>query len=93
MRSVVVTGASTGIGCASAKLLLDKGFRGGEPGILRARGDDDAVTMCHALPLVPAHEDEVEVGPELGGGVQLHPRVEPDPADGGRVWTFEATRD
>jgi NAD(P)-dependent dehydrogenase (short-subunit alcohol dehydrogenase family) len=27
MRSVVVTGASTGIGRASAKLLLDKGFR------------------------------------------------------------------
>jgi hypothetical protein len=27
MRSVVVTGASTGIGHASAKLLLDKGFR------------------------------------------------------------------
>jgi NAD(P)-dependent dehydrogenase (short-subunit alcohol dehydrogenase family) len=27
MRSVVVTGASTGIGWASAKLLLDKGFR------------------------------------------------------------------
>ena len=27
MRSVVVTGASTGIGWASAKLLLDRGFR------------------------------------------------------------------
>jgi len=27
MRSIVVTGASTGIGWASAKLLLDKGFR------------------------------------------------------------------
>jgi len=27
MRSVVVTGASTGIGWASAKLLQDKGFR------------------------------------------------------------------
>ena len=27
MKSVVVTGASTGIGWASAKLLLDKGFR------------------------------------------------------------------
>ena len=27
MRAVVVTGASTGIGWASAKLLLDKGFR------------------------------------------------------------------
>jgi NAD(P)-dependent dehydrogenase (short-subunit alcohol dehydrogenase family) len=27
MRSVVITGASTGIGWASAKLLLDKGFR------------------------------------------------------------------
>ena len=27
MRLVVVTGASTGIGWASAKLLLDRGFR------------------------------------------------------------------
>jgi NAD(P)-dependent dehydrogenase (short-subunit alcohol dehydrogenase family) len=27
MRAVVVTGASTGIGWARAKLLLDKGFR------------------------------------------------------------------
>src|SRR2546430_5299620 len=27
MRSVVITGASTGIGWASAKLLLDRGFR------------------------------------------------------------------
>jgi hypothetical protein len=27
MQSVVVTGASTGIGCATAKLLLDRGFR------------------------------------------------------------------
>src|ERR1700751_6317679 len=37
MRSVVVTGASTGIGCASAKLLLDKGFRGF--GSVRKQGD------------------------------------------------------
>ena len=27
MRSVVITGASTGIGWACAKLLLDRGFR------------------------------------------------------------------
>ena len=27
MRSVVITGASTGIGWATAKLLLDRGFR------------------------------------------------------------------
>ena len=27
MRSVVITGASTGIGWASAKMLLDRGFR------------------------------------------------------------------
>ena len=27
MRSVVITGASTGIGWASARMLLDRGFR------------------------------------------------------------------
>ena len=27
MKSVVITGASTGIGWATAKLLLDRGFR------------------------------------------------------------------
>src|SRR5919205_641740 len=39
MKSVVVTGASTGIGHATAKLLLDKGFR--VFGIVRKQADAD----------------------------------------------------
>jgi NAD(P)-dependent dehydrogenase (short-subunit alcohol dehydrogenase family) len=39
MKSVVITGASTGIGWASAKLLLDKGFR--VFGSVRKRADAD----------------------------------------------------
>jgi hypothetical protein len=39
MRSVVITGASTGIGWATAKLLLDKGFR--VFGSVRKQGDAD----------------------------------------------------
>jgi len=39
MKSVVITGASTGIGWATAKLLLDKGFR--VFGSVRKQGDAD----------------------------------------------------
>src|SRR5260370_35660724 len=39
MQSVVVTGASTGIGWATAKLLLDRGFR--VFGSVRKQGDAD----------------------------------------------------
>src|SRR5215213_5448479 len=39
MRSVVITGASTGIGWASAKMLLDRGFR--VFGSVRKRADAD----------------------------------------------------
>src|SRR6202012_460431 len=39
MKSVVITGASTGIGWASAKLLLDKGFR--VFGTVRKQADAD----------------------------------------------------
>ena len=41
MRSVVVTGASTGIGWATAKLLLDKGFRAF--GSVRKQADADCL--------------------------------------------------
>jgi len=38
-------------------------------------------SVRHALPLVPAHEPEVEVGAELGGGVPGSSRRRPpDPA-------------
>ncbi len=39
MKSVVITGASTGIGYACAKLLLDKGF--GVFGSVRKQADAD----------------------------------------------------
>src|ERR1700704_71447 len=39
MKSVVITGASTGIGWAAAKLLLDRGFR--VFGSVRSQGDAD----------------------------------------------------
>lgn len=42
MRSVVVTGASTGIGHATAKLLLDKGFK--VYGSVRKQADADRLT-------------------------------------------------
>jgi hypothetical protein len=42
MRSVVITGASTGIGWASAKLLLDRGFR--VFGSVRKQADADRLT-------------------------------------------------
>ena len=43
MRSVVITGASTGIGWASAKLLLDRGFR--VFGSVRKQADADSLTQ------------------------------------------------
>src|SRR5436309_15183295 len=42
MRSVVITGASTGIGWACAKLLLEKGFR--VFGSVRKQADADRLT-------------------------------------------------
>jgi len=52
MRSVVITGASTGIGWASAKLLLDRGFR--VFGSVRKEADADQARVrgkLHAIDL------------------------------------------
>ena len=46
MRSVVITGASTGIGWASAKLLLDRGFR--VFGSVRKQADADRLKPSSA---------------------------------------------
>ena len=43
MRSVVITGASTGIGWATAKLLLDRGFR--VFGSVRKQADEQDVLL------------------------------------------------
>ena len=44
MRSVVITGASTGIGWATAKLLLGRGFR--VFGSVRKKADADRLKVC-----------------------------------------------
>jgi len=62
MRSVVITGASTGIGWASAKLLLDKGFR--VFGSVRKQADADRLKNEfgeHFTPLLFDVTDEAAV--------------------------------
>ncbi len=75
MRSVVITGASTGIGWASAKLLLERGFR--VFGSVRKQADADRLRAefgTNFTPLVFDVTDEAavkaaaaEVGEALGG--------------------------
>jgi NAD(P)-dependent dehydrogenase (short-subunit alcohol dehydrogenase family) len=62
MRSVVVTGASTGIGWATAKLLLDKGFR--VFGSVRKQADADRLKSefgSNFIPLLFDVTDEAAV--------------------------------
>jgi NAD(P)-dependent dehydrogenase (short-subunit alcohol dehydrogenase family) len=62
MRSVVITGASTGIGWASAKLLLDRGFR--VFGSVRKQADADRLTSefgANFTPLIFDVTDEAAV--------------------------------
>src|SRR5205807_4003591 len=51
MRSVVITGASTGIGWASAKLLLDRGFR--VFGSVRKQADADRLRREFGVNFTP----------------------------------------
>jgi NAD(P)-dependent dehydrogenase (short-subunit alcohol dehydrogenase family) len=51
MRSVVITGASTGIGWAAAKLLLDRGFR--VFGSVRRQADADRLTREFGVNFTP----------------------------------------
>src|ERR1700740_109845 len=51
MQSVVVTGASTGIGHATAKLLLDKGFK--VFGSVRKQGDADRLKSEFSADFTP----------------------------------------
>lgn len=62
MRSVVITGASTGIGWASAKLLLDRGFR--VFGSVRKQADADRLKTefgANFIPLIFDVTDEAAV--------------------------------
>jgi NAD(P)-dependent dehydrogenase (short-subunit alcohol dehydrogenase family) len=62
MRSVVITGASTGIGWATAKLLLDRGFR--VFGSVRKQADADRLTSefgANFTPLLFDVTDEAAV--------------------------------
>ena len=62
MRSVVITGASTGIGCASAKLLLERGFR--VFGSVRKQADADRLGTefgANFTPLIFDVTDEAAV--------------------------------
>jgi NAD(P)-dependent dehydrogenase (short-subunit alcohol dehydrogenase family) len=62
MRSVVITGASTGIGWATAKLLLDRGFR--VFGSVRKQSDADRLKAefgANFIPLVFDVTDEAAV--------------------------------
>src|SRR3984885_1806502 len=62
MRSVVVTGASTGIGWATVKLLLDRGFR--VFGSVRQQADADRLKRefgAHFAPLLFDVTDEAAV--------------------------------
>src|SRR3954453_4116793 len=55
MRSVVITGASTGIGWASAKLLLDRGFR--VFGSVRKQADADRLRGEFGANFIPLKFD------------------------------------
>jgi NAD(P)-dependent dehydrogenase (short-subunit alcohol dehydrogenase family) len=55
MRSVVITGASTGIGCATAKLLLDRGFR--VFGSVRKPADADRLKTEFGANFIPLRFD------------------------------------
>jgi NAD(P)-dependent dehydrogenase (short-subunit alcohol dehydrogenase family) len=58
MRSVVVTGASTGIGWATAKLLLDKGFR--VFGSVRKQADADRLKSEFGSNFIPLLFDVID---------------------------------
>ena len=57
MKSVVVTGASTGIGWAAAKLLLERGFR--VFGSVRKQADADRLKTEFGANFTPLIFDEI----------------------------------
>ena len=63
MKSVVITGASTGIGWATAKLLLDKGFR--VFGSVRKQADADRLSSEFGANFTPLLFDVTDKGAVL----------------------------
>jgi NAD(P)-dependent dehydrogenase (short-subunit alcohol dehydrogenase family) len=69
MRSVVVTGASTGIGWATAKLLLDKGFR--VFGSVRKQADADRLKGEFGTNFTPLIFDVTDEAAVLAAGREV----------------------
>jgi NAD(P)-dependent dehydrogenase (short-subunit alcohol dehydrogenase family) len=69
MRSVVITGASTGIGRASAKLLLDKGFR--VFGSVRRQADADGLKSEFGANFTPLLFDVTDEAAVLAAGREV----------------------
>ena len=69
MRSVVVTGASTGIGWATAKLLLDKGFR--VFGSVRKQADAERLRGEFAASFTPLIFDVTDEAAVLAGAREV----------------------
>jgi NAD(P)-dependent dehydrogenase (short-subunit alcohol dehydrogenase family) len=74
MRSVVVTGASTGIGWASAKLLLDKGFR--VFGSVRKPADADRLKSEFGANFVPLLFDVTDEAAVLAAARDVRDRLD-----------------
>src|SRR6185312_14395113 len=69
MRSVVITGASTGIGWASAKLLLDRGFR--VFGSVRKQADADRLKSEFGASFTPLIFDVTDEAAVLAAGREV----------------------
>ena len=100
MQSVVITGASTGIGWATAKLLLDRGFR--VFGSVRKQADADRLRGefgANFTPLLFDVTDEAAVlaaaarGPRRAGRRDAEPGSSTMPASRsrGRCWSSRPT--
>src|SRR5690349_4860949 len=69
MRSVVITGASTGIGFSCAKLLLDRGFR--VFGSVRKQADADRLKSEFGANFTPLKFDVTEEAAVLAAGREV----------------------
>src|ERR1700721_3652750 len=69
MQSVVITGASTGIGWATAKLLLDRGFR--VFGSVRKPADADRLKTEFGANFTPLQFDVTDEAPVLAAAREV----------------------